>query len=309
MRRLLVVLLVVFSAALLSATVAGAEQSYSDPVGDAGPGTDITTTTVRNDQSGLISIQVGSASPIVGNHAVAIFIDADKNPATGDDGDEAWMFGGPLVGSAFFTCTSGGCSPSNPPGFSAGAAAANITEFRFNRSAIGNTSSFNLAVVSISIDPPYLNFWDAAPSAGYFTYDLVFPQCSNGKDDDGDGTVDTQDLGCSSPTDENEADDPVNVRLGAAKVTPSARRAGSMVTITALTTRVETGKPLESGSVRCTATYGPGKKLRGSGSVVAGQAACKLKLPLASRGKTVRGVMSLTYKTAKASAQYSFRVR
>lgn len=308
MRRLFVLLLVSM-AALAGSTGAGAEQSYTDPVGDAGPGTDIAAITVRNDQSGLISIQVGSASPIVGNHAVAVFIDADKNQSTGDAGDEAWMYGGPLVGSAFLTCTSAGCSRANPASFSVVAAAANVTEFRFNRSEIGSVAGFNFAVLSISFDPPYIRFWDSAPSSGYFTYDLAFPQCSNGKDDDGDGAIDTQDLGCSSATDDNEADDPVNVRLGAAKVTPAARKAGSVVTITAPTTRVETGKPLDGGTVRCAATYAPGKKLQSSGSVVGGRAVCKLKLPAATRGKTVRGVMTVTYKTAKATAPFSFSVR
>lgn len=305
MRRFLVVLFTAFVAAFTVVMTAGAEQSYTDPTGDAGPGTDITSVTVRNDQSGLVTIQIASASPIVGNHAVAVFIDADKNPATGDDGTEAWMFGGPLVGAAFFSCSAAGCSESNP-GFGASAVGSNVTEFRFNRSGIGNSASFNFDAISLSIDPPNLNFWDIA---GTFTYDLTFPQCSNGKDDDGDGAVDSADLGCSSATDENEADDPVNVRLGAAKAKPASPRAGTVATISARTTRVETGQALESGNVLCTASYPGGKKLKGSGSVVAGNAVCKLRLPATSRGKTVRGKMTLKYKTASATSAFSFRVR
>ena len=78
-----------------------------------------------------------------------------------------------------------------------------MTEFRFNRSGIGNSASFNFDVVSIRIDPPNVNFWDVA---GTYTYDLVFPQCGNAKDDDGDGRIDADDLGCRR-TDDNEADD------------------------------------------------------------------------------------------------------
>jgi hypothetical protein len=308
MNRFLAVLFAAFATAFTVVLTAGAEQSYTDPGGDAGVGTDITSVNVKNDQSGLITIQIASASPIVGNHAVAVFIDADKNQSTGDEGDEAWMFGGPLVGAGFFSCTSSGCSPTNAVGFGARAAAANVTEFTFNRSAIGNTASFNFAAISISVDPPDVNFWDAAPGAGYFTYDLVFPQCSNTRDDDADGKIDADDLGCSSPSDENEADDPVNVRLGAAKATPASPKAGSVAVISASTTRVETGQPLESGSVACAASY-PGKKLKGSGSVVAGKATCRIKLPAAAKGKKVRGTMTLKYKTATASAAFSFRVR
>ena len=305
MKRFLILLFVTSIAAFALAVTAGAQQSYTDPGGDAGVGTDITGITVNNDQAGLITIQVASANPIVGNHAIAVFIDADKNPATGDDGTEAWMFGGPLVGAAFFSCNSGGCSPTNPPGFSARAASSNATEFQFNRSAIGDSAGFNFDVISISIDPPNLNFWDIA---GTYTYDLAFPQCGNGKDDDGDGKVDADDLGCSSPTDENEADDPVNVRLGQAKAKPASPKAGSMATISARATRVETGQAPESGRVTCTAAY-PGKKLRGAGSFVSGNAICKVKLPATAKGKTVRGTMTLKYKTATATSPFSFRVR
>jgi hypothetical protein len=37
----------------------------------------------------------------------------------------------------------------------------------------------------------------------------VIPQCSNGNDDDGDGSADLSDAGCSSPTDPDESDEPV----------------------------------------------------------------------------------------------------
>lgn len=235
-------------------------------------------------------------------------IGSSKNPATGDDGTEAWMFGGPLVGASFLNCSAAGCSETNPASFNARAAGPNITEFRFNRSDIGNSSGFNFAVISLSIDPPNLNFWDVAPNSGEYTYDLVFPQCSNGRDDDGDGTVDAQDLGCSSPTDVNEADEPVNVRLGAARVVPAAPRAGSMATISVLTTRVETGRPLDGGTVRCTATY-PGRRLRAAGSVVAGRAVCRLRVPAGARGKRVRGSVVVSYRGATATTAFAFRVR
>jgi hypothetical protein len=306
MKRFVLTLLAALVAVFTMAVTAGAQQSYTDPAGDAGAGTDITSITVSNDQAGLITMQIASASPIVGNHAIAVFIDADKNPATGDDGDEAWMFGGPLVGAAFFSCNSGGCTPTTPAGFRARAASSNVTEFQFPRSAIGDTTSFNFVVVSISIDPPNINFWDGA---GTFTYDLVFPQCGNGRDDDGDGKIDSQDLGCSSATDDNEADDPVNIRLGAAKVTPRTPKAGSTVVISARTTRVETGQPLDGGAVACTASYAGGKQLRSKGSVAAGNAVCRLKIPAGAKGKTVRGSMTVTYKTAQAKTPFSFRGR
>ena len=99
------VLFAALAVTLAVSASAVADQSYTDPGGDAGVGTDIVGATVRNDiSSGTITIQVASANPIVANHAVAIFIDADRNLSTGDQGDDYWMYGGPATGIAFFAC-------------------------------------------------------------------------------------------------------------------------------------------------------------------------------------------------------------
>jgi hypothetical protein len=262
---------------------------------------------VRNDQAGLITIQVGTANPIVGNHAMAVFINADKNRSTGGDGDEYWMVGGPDVGVGFFAWNGSSFALTNPASFSVGAAAANVTEFRFNRADIGNVTGFEFVVISVSFDGDQIKFWDAAPNSGYFTYDLSFPQCSNGKDDDGDGKTDSQDLGCSSTTDDNEADDPVTIRLGAAKVVPARPKAGKTVVVSVPTTRVETSQPLDGGTVACTAKVA-GKTLKGSGSVASGKAVCRFKVPAKTKGKTVRGTVVVTYQTATARAAFAFKV-
>ena len=307
MRRFLSMLFAASIAAFALAVTAGAQQSYTDPGGDAGPGTDITSVTVNNDQAGMLTIQVASASPIVGNHAVAVFIDADKNPATGDDGIEAWMFGGPFVGAAFLSCSASGCSESNP---AFGARCGGIQRDRVPVQSLRHRQLGELQLrsrsASASTAGPNVNFWDVA---GTYTYDLVFPQSANAKDDDAHGRIDADDLGCSSTTDDNEADDPVNIRLeageGGARV---GRKPARSATISAATTRVETGQPLESGSVACTART-LGKKLKGSGSVVAGNATCRIKLPAAAKGKIVRGTMTLTYKTASAKSAFSFKAK
>jgi hypothetical protein len=106
-----------------SSPQAAADQSWTDPGGDAGVGTDITTVTARNDTAGGISIQVASANPIVTNHAIAIFIDADRNQSTGSNGDEFWMYGGPAVGTAFFAWNGSSFVSTHPASFSVGPAA------------------------------------------------------------------------------------------------------------------------------------------------------------------------------------------
>jgi hypothetical protein len=267
--------------------------------------------TVRNDQAGLVSFQLASASPIVANHAVAVFIDADKNPQTGlpigPVGVDFWMFGGPATGVAFLAWNGSDFIEANPASFSVGAAAQNVTEFRINRSDLGNAAGFNFLAISISIDGQDVNFWDIAPNSGFFTYELAFPQCGNGKDDDGDGKIDASDLGCSSTTDENEADDPVNIRLGKAKTTPARPKAGKTAVVSAPTTRVETGQPLERGTVKCTGRIVGGAALKGTGSMAGGRAVCKFKIPATAKNKQVRGQIAVTYETASARTAFTFR--
>jgi hypothetical protein len=298
--------------AVAMASAALADQTYPDATGDAGAGSDISGITVRNDLAGNISIQVGTVNPIVSNHAIFVFIDADKNQSTGGQGDEYWMYGGPLVGVGFFAWNGSDFVEASPASFRVGAAAANVTEFRINRADIGNVTSFNLFVLSASVDESGGGFqikgWDGSPESGYHTYDLSFPQCSNGRDDDGDGKVDAQDLGCSSTTDEDESDDPVNLRLGKAKVTPARPVSGRLVTVSAPLTRVETGQPPTGATVRCTARIVGGKTIKGTGSTAGGRAVCKFRLPGKSAKKTVRGQIAATFETASARTAFSFRI-
>ncbi len=305
--RLLAVAALAGAVAVVATGAARADQSYPDPSGDAGSGSDITSMTVRNDQAGAITIQVSTANPIVSNHALLVFIDADKNQSTGGDGDEYWMYGGPLVGVGFFAWNGSGFSETSPGSFSVGAAAANVTEFRLNRADLGNVTSFNFAVLSASIDESGGGFaikgWD---QAGYFTYDLSFPHCSNGTDDDGDGKIDTQDLGCSGPTDSIEADEPIHIRLGQAKTTPARPKAGKTAVVSAAASRVETGQALDVATVTCNARIVGGKALRGTGSIVGGRATCKFRLPLTAKKQTVRGQIAVEYATSTTEGGAEF---
>jgi PKD repeat protein len=165
---------------LVVAGSAGADQSYSDPQGDAGVGTDIVTVTVRNDSAGNLAFQVASASPIVPNHAIAIFINADRSTATGAPpaGDDYVMFGGPATGVLFGVWNGSQFALATPSSYRVGAATSNITDFRIAKADLGNTSGFYFAVLSASIDPPdpNLHFWDYAPNYGEFSYTLTTPQ-------------------------------------------------------------------------------------------------------------------------------------
>lgn len=292
MRHVIRVLLLGALVALVAlATTSGAwaDQSYTDPNGDGGVGTDITSVTVRNDTAGGISIQVGSANPIVANHAVAIFIDADRNQMTGGMGDEYWMFGGPLVGAAFFAWNGSDWSYVDPPSFSARAAAPNVSEFRFNKTDIGNVNGFNFAVVAISIDGEEVNFWDAAPDRGYWSYDLTTAE--------------------STPPPTTTAPAVVKPVIGKPVIAPKKATAGKPLTVTFMVRRSDNGKPLTGAAMVCNPTF-KGRQLAHTESFVRGKAKVRFVVPKAAKGKVVKLSLKVTTSDGRAAKRVAtFKVR
>jgi len=286
MRRILLLSSVV-AAMLVVVSSAGADQSYTDPTGDGKVGTDITNMTVRNDTAGNIQFQVASANPIVANHAIAVFIDADKNPATGSPtGDEYWMFGGPAVGIAFFAWNGSQFAAASPASFGVGAAAANVTEFRINKADIGNVDSFNFVVISISIDPPNINFWDIAPDTGSYTYALTT------------ATPAPAPTTTPAPTPQTHT-----VALGAPVAKAPGIHAGKRF---AISSAVST----DAGAVHVTCTAKVGVlTLHPRGSYAAGRASCTGTVPAGSTGKRLTGTMTATVTGARSTKAFSFLVR
>ena len=138
-------------------------------------------------------------------------------------------------------------------------------------------------------------------------YTMVFTQCANGKDDDGDGKIDGNDLGCSSPTDNLESDDPVSLRASKVITVPAKPKAGKLVVVGALVLRLETGAGIPSGTVKCAVKVGL-KALPARGKVSSGVAACAFTLPKASKGKMARGTIGVTFKGKSVKVPFAFKV-
>ena len=81
MKRALLVL--VFAVALVVVPLGAAEISYSDPAGDSGSGPDITTVTVSNTDTGVVTVRI--AVSLEPSSLVGMAIDADRNSLTGDE--------------------------------------------------------------------------------------------------------------------------------------------------------------------------------------------------------------------------------
>lgn len=293
--------------ALVMAAAAGADQTYSDASGDAGAGTDLLSATVSNDPTGTITLAITAGSPLLPNGLLVVFIDSDNNATTGAPGlgAEYELFAFPAARGQILAWNGSTFASANAPSFRLSDAGA-VQTFTFSRADVGNTSAFAFGIVSGVVENGMVAISDVMPESDFFLYTLVFPQCSNGKDDDGDGKVDGQDLGCSGPTDNLESDDPVHVALGTTRVLPLHPRAGGRVVVSAPALRTETGKAPETGSVRCAARVVGGAALRGGGSFVGGRAVCTFTVPRTAKGKTVRGTMVLTYQTATATKPFAF---
>jgi hypothetical protein len=285
MKRMLL-LMGLMVAVLTLVSSAAADQSYTDPTGDGKVGTDITGITVRNDAAGTIQFQVASANPIVANHAIAIFIDADRNPATGDsDGDEYWMYGGPAVGTGFFAWNGSDFVAVSPASFQVGAAAANVTEFRINKADIGNVSSFAFAAISISIDPPNINFWDIAPDTGSYIYTL---------------TTAAPPPPTTTPA---PPPPPPTVTLGVAVARAPGIHAGKAF---AIADRVRT--TVTSVRVTCKARIGT-RVVRVTGRYAAGTAVCTGLVPAATAGKRLTVTITASISGARQAKTFSFLIR
>ena len=148
---------------------------------------------------------------------------------------------------------------------------------------------------------------DDAPDGGEYVYTMAFTQCANGKDDDGDGKVDGNDLGCSSPTDNLESDDPVTLKASKALTVPAKPKAGKVVVVGAAVSgsRPAPASRPEPSSAPCTSARRPCRQAARSAS---GVAACKFTLPKTSKGKIARGTISVTFKGKSVKVPFAFKV-
>lgn len=300
--------LLVAIAALGLAAVAGAEQTYTDATGDNGVAPDLTQVVVSNDTT-QVTFKITAPPRIPENEAHLLLIDTDGNSATGDEGDEVtayFEFPGIDVetwnGSAWVNAPSTGISGRFELG--GGTASWQLT---LPRTLLGTGTGFNFVVLSAKLNGSDVEGVDAAPDGGSWRYDLLLKQCANGKDDDGDGKVDSSDLGCSNADDDLESDDPYTLAIAKPKVTPAFGKAGKPIVVKARVTQVETGGPITTGTVSCAVKIGTATK-RTAGSLASGTATCRITAPKVAKPTTIRGTITVTSKAKSVSAPFSFRV-
>jgi hypothetical protein len=305
--RILVVGIIAAAACLVAAGAGIADTTNADPTGDAtGGAPDITQVVTSNDAAGVITFRITTVAPIIDSSEMLIALNTDSNPGTGAGGAEYLLIAGTggfgilkWNGTTFAQATAPSLSMTR---------SGNLVEFKINRADLGVTDRFGLSVLTLNFDATdTLAGEDDAPDGGEYIYTMTLTQCANGKDDDGDGKVDGDDLGCSSPTDNLESDDPVTLKAGKALTIPAKPKAGKVVVVGAAVVRLETGAGIPSGTVKCAVHVGT-KALPAIGKVSSGVAACKFTLPKTSKGKMARGTISVTFKGKSVKVPFAFKV-
>jgi hypothetical protein len=285
------------------AGAAGAEQRYTDTLGDSGNARDLTQVVVSNDAAQVTFAIATPAQPPAWDEGEALEIDKDGNPSTGDEGSDirVWMSPESVEawnGSDWVEApTSGVTNRLDGSG---------LWRVVIPRTLLGGGTVLDFNLWSVKINGLFSACCDFAPDGGTWRYELVLKQCANGRDDDGDGKVDTSDLGCSGAEDDLESDDPYTLAIGRPTVSPASGHVGQPITVTARVRRVETGQPIAAGVVHCTTTVGSTTKWT-TGKLAAGVASCRVTAPRVAEQSVVRGRIAVASRGALASAAFSFR--
>ena len=286
---------------LLGATAAAAGPGPAflarDAVGDSGAAPDIVTGSAQQADSLattlLFRVELGNRTALGVDDGVVFGIDSDANDTTGAGGKDyaIFLFSGGLARLARFGASEYALVPS--PSLQA------VEAFGVSiaRSELGNPEK--LEVSFLTIGPG-----EAADDTGDLPFFVLYPACANKEDDDKDGMTDSADPGCASTEDENEADDPVTLRVTRVVIAPHLR-AGAAVSASALVTRVETGKTIDSGTAKCNVRSVGGAALRTTTSLAAGRATCRFRVPEAMKGKRLAGSITVTHRGQRIVAPFA----
>jgi hypothetical protein len=266
---------------------------FQDSVGEDAQAPDITSTTVSNDDAGLITFHVAISNrpALTQDMLVAIVLDSDHNPATGDTQGLLPGFPGtdylieldPGQVNLFKWNGSDYLSTAAPSlVYSYDATGATI---KLRAADAGNPKTLDFAVIAISgigVDaqgnPDLTNAHrDSSPDPGHgaFTYQV------NVK---------------------------VTLSVTAFTTTPKPVRAGKPFSVGLAADESDTSGPVGQGRVTCVATIaGKRLKLRGS-RLVNGVAVCVWAVPKTAKGKRIKGSISLAAQGAQVSRAFSLKI-
>jgi hypothetical protein len=259
------------SAPLPQATLHSASAvSFNDAAGDSGVAADITDVDVGNDVvAGPIVIWVSLANrpdDLVAADDLAVYLDTDRNPATGDLGAEyvivvdsesvgAYKWDGTTYAQVQIASLSARFSKADT-----------AVRVAIQPSDLGIAGGFNFSIQSTSGDA-YDNAPNGPPDWAY-----------------------TMSTG------------PIGLSLSGSAVLPKRAVAGKRLTAAIQIVRSDINEVLTQGKIKCSLHFGK-RSVSGRSAWVAGLAVCGWSIPKAAKGHRLSGSVSVTYggKTVKKS--------
>jgi hypothetical protein len=255
-----------------SSRAAANSQTYQDSTGEDAQAPDITTVVVSNDDAGnlTLKINISNRPALTSDMLMLLFLDTDQNPATGDPQSLGAEYAIQLQPGAVDLFHWNGtdyvaAQQQADLTFSYDATGATI---RLSQGDLGGAKGFNFGMLAFSgivVDAQgnadFSNAHDdAAPDIGhgFYNYKVI-----------------------------------AKIKLSQTAFTVTPAKAGKVFQASLAATQSDTGGPVASGTVACSATVG-GKALRGTHTLANGIASCVWHLPKTAKGKTLRGKISLT---------------
>lgn len=266
--------------------------TFEDSTAEIAGAPDITTVQVSNNDAGVISFKVNvpGRGALTEDMIVELIIDADNNPATGDQdpanlgADYAIeLFGGSAT-LFKWDGTTYSRRGADPP--QASLIFSGLT-IRINAADLGNTTNlnFNTFVATGVVVDRNTGDVDFSKAQADFAPDL------------GHGLWNYR------------------VRIGALRLgvrsfalTPRRPQAGKTFTASMVATRSDTGAALAGGQVSCTATVA-GRRLAARVHAFSGnRARCGWLIPASARGQRIRGTITVVFEGRRVSRSFSATV-
>lgn len=269
-----------------SARQASNSTTYTDSTGEDAAAPDITSVVVSNDDAGNITftINISNRPALTADMFVLIFVDSDKNPATGSAGADyvieldpgavgllQWN-GSDFVQAASQSTLTYSYLPTGPV-------------IRISASDLGKTTGFNFDTVAASgvvIDatgnPDFTNVHvDRAPDPGHgvFAYQVLTK---------------------------------LVLSVTSFRTAPKPAKAGRPFAASLAADENDTGAPVGAGTVTCAATVNLARIPAVTHVVTNGVASCVWRLPATAKGKTLRGKITLTVRGTAVTRTFTARI-
>lgn len=315
-KRALTAVGVLTAACVLSAaagTAVAGSAAFTDPAGDAGVAADITAVAINdNAATGLVTVTVtagGYASAITDNsgRTVQVYLDTDRNPATGsldqggteyclqadrDAGNYGWWFER-WDGAKYVDVPS-------TPGMNFARSGDTLT-WTFSKTDIGGATGFNFSAWSAVFDAnDTLVAEDNAPDAGTWTYALS----ATAPPPPATTTVPLTPVPSPAPATPTPAFKPL---VGAPATIPAKPVAGARFTVAFPVTRSDTRAPLTAGKMVCDPSVN-GKVITHAESFKGGQAKLSFVIPKSAKGQTLKVKVTINVGTQSTTRIATFHI-